>query len=126
MKKSVFFTISGFATLMLILSVGEINAQETNSNSLIPADVKALVDKSCISCHSSDGSGMAASRVNFTTWEKYTPEKQASKADDICAIITKGKMPPKKFISSHPDAVLSDADKKIICDWAQSLQKTVN
>jgi hypothetical protein len=95
---------------------------DTNSGTL-PDDVNTIVKNSCIDCHGEGGSKMAMSHVNFTKWNEYKPEKQASKAEAICNQVTKEKMPPKKFKAEHPDRVPTAAQIKILCDWSNSLNK---
>jgi cytochrome c5 len=91
--------------------------------SAIPDDVNTIFKNSCVGCHADGGSGMAKSHVNFSKWNEYTADKQASKAEDICKVLTKGSMPPKKFKAQHPDLVPTEAQVKSICDWANSLKK---
>jgi hypothetical protein len=89
----------------------------------LPDSINNIVKISCFTCHSSGGNGMAASHVNFSKWETLTADKQASKAGAICKMVSGGKMPPKKFKESHPEAVLTPAQVKTICNWANSLKK---
>jgi hypothetical protein len=88
----------------------------------IPESVMKIADRSCIHCHVSNGNPMAAAHLNLSNWDKESPEKQAEKANAMCKMVTKGKMPPKSFAKSHPDGVPSAEEVKIICDWAQSIQ----
>ena len=90
----------------------------------IPADVMKVVDKSCADCHKDPGMKMAKGALNFSGWDKYPPEKQAAKANAICNVATKNKMPPKKYRANNPAAAPTKDDTKILCDWAASL-KTV-
>ena len=88
----------------------------------IPESVMKIAQKSCVKCHAEPGNGMALSMVNLTKWDRTTPEKQAAKAKSMCSMVTKDKMPPKKFRESNPDGVPSKEEIAIICDWATSLQ----
>lgn len=88
----------------------------------IPLEVMKVFEKSCINCHSEPGKTLALTHFNFVKWDQYSPDKKASKAKAMCNEVTKGKMPPKKFRESNPDAVPTSDEIKIICDWAQSLQ----
>jgi hypothetical protein len=65
---------------------------------------------------------MAKSHVNLTDWNKYSPEKQADKAKDMCEQMTKSKMPTKSFLTKHPDAAVSPEELKTLCAWAESIQ----
>jgi hypothetical protein len=41
----------------------------------------------------------------------------------ICEMITKGKMPKKKYVSKNPDKVLTKAEIDLICKWATEESK---
>jgi len=88
----------------------------------IPADVMKIAEKSCVNCHTEPGNGMALMHLNLSNWDKYSAEKQAAKAQAMCKMVTKSKMPPKKFKAEHPYGVPTGEEIKTICDWANSLQ----
>ena len=88
----------------------------------VPADVMKIVDKSCAACHKDPGSKMAQGALNLSGWDKYAAEKQAAKANAMCNLMTKGKMPPKKFQANNPGAVPTADDIKTVCSWASSLK----
>ena len=87
----------------------------------IPADVMKVLDKSCAACHKDPGMKFAQGPFNISTWDNYSPEKQAAKAKTVCNFATKGKMPPKKYQANNPGLVPTKDDIKILCDWATSL-----
>jgi hypothetical protein len=127
MKKTI--KISAAVAGMLFfnaLIINTVSAQTTQKagedQKLIPASVMKVAQKSCANCHIVPGSKIALSVINLSAWDKYSPEKQAAKAQAMCNIVTKEKMPPKKFKSNNPDAVPNKDDLKILCDWAASLQ----
>jgi hypothetical protein len=78
---------------------------------------------SCLACHGAGGKGMALSHVKMSEWSSYSPEKQASKAEDMCKMVTKGKMPTKGYLNDHPEAKLSPEQIATICNWSESLNK---
>lgn len=88
----------------------------------IPTDVMAFVKRSCGSCHSEPGNMMAIAHLNLTKWDTFSPKKQADKADDMCTMITKDKMPPRKFRENHADVIPAKDEMQMVCDWALSLQ----
>ncbi len=115
------------STLMLtVCIVNPLKAQttqlSTDSLKLIPSYVQLIIEKSCAGCHSEPGKIMALSKVNFTKWNEYTAEKQASKTRAICSEVTKGQMPPKKYRENNPDAIPTAEELKILCDWMQTMQ----
>jgi cytochrome c5 len=114
------------AILFMALMTNTVSAQTEQKQSAaaktFPADVSKVIEKSCVKCHKEPGNKMALSLVDLSKWDKYEPVKQAEKAKKMCKMITKGKMPPKGFRKEHPNEIPTDADIKVICDWANSLQ----
>jgi hypothetical protein len=88
----------------------------------IPEDVMKIVQKSCVNCHAEPARGMSISMVNLSKWATMSPSKQADKAKKMCNMVTKDKMPPKKFRESHPNGTPSKEEIATICNWAESLQ----
>ena len=126
MKKTfLFLTATVLLMLTVLVAMPEIaNSQtDTKSGTPIPEDVNTILKNSCMGCHADGGKGMAMSHLNFSKWNEYKPEKQASKAKDICKVLTKGSMPPKGFKTSHLELVPTEAQVKIICDWSATLNK---
>ena len=88
----------------------------------ISSGVMKIAERSCVKCHTEGGNGMAMMHLNLLNWDKFSPEKQAGKAKDMCKMVSKGKMPPKGFREKNPDAAPTKEEAKIICDWATSIQ----
>jgi len=109
-------------TALIIIPMTAQSAKQNGGGKAIPESVMKIANKSCVKCHTEGGNGMALMHLNLSNWDKYSPEKQASKAKDMCKMVTKDKMPPKNFRESHPDGVPSEAEIKTICDWAASIQ----
>ena len=113
------------APLMLFLTSLTVNKSDQTAGTAqkpIPADVMKIVDKSCAACHKDPGMKMAQGPLNLSGWDKYTAEKQAAKANAMCNLMTKGKMPPKKYQANNPGAVPTADDIKTVCSWASSLK----
>lgn len=104
-----------------------------------PADVKAILQRSCFDCHSnrthitwlqklpivssivsSDVEG-ARSILNFTEWNKYTPMEQDGLIYLAVSAAEKGQMPPGDYLWIHPDAKLTKEDKSVLKNWLLSL-----
>ena len=110
---------------MLLLTPSKASSQAKSAavkGFVIPDSINKIAQKSCIACHAEGGKAMAMGKVNLSKWDTYTPDKQISKALDICKQVTKGAMPPKGFKASHPDAVLTEKQVRTICNWANSLK----
>ena len=123
MKKFKLITVA-FASAFSLASLLNypLSAQAVQKTKPIPDDVLIIAKKSCIDCHAEPGKKMALSHVNLTKWDSYTAERQASKSSKMCKMITKGKMPPKKFKKVNPGFILTNDEIKTICDWSTSIQ----
>ena len=127
MKKaiSISFAILGivFLTSMIMnhSSAGSSRKEATPSKP-ISSIVMKIAERSCVKCHAEGGNGMAMMHLNLSNWDKFSPEKQADKAKDICKMVSKGKMPPTGYREKNPGAAPTKDEAKIICDWATSIQ----
>ena len=88
----------------------------------IPPGVMKIAERSCLKCHAEGGNEMAMMHLNLSNWDKFSPEKQAGKAKDMCKMISKDKMPPKSFREKNPGAAPNQEEVKIICEWSKSIQ----
>jgi hypothetical protein len=95
----------------------------------VPADVRAILERSCNDCHShrtrwpwytsiapaswvvADDVDEGREHLNFSEWGQYTTKRQAAKLEMISAEVDKGSMPLKGYLVIHSDAALSEADK---------------
>jgi hypothetical protein len=117
----VFFTIA--AMLLMTPKNAASQAKGTPAKGfVIPDSVLAIAKLSCLTCHVDGGKMMAMGKVNLSKWDTYSPDKQISKALDMCKEVTKGAMPPKGFKKSHPEGVPTAKQIKTICNWANSLK----
>ena len=82
-------------------------------------EVKKVIDSKCFGCHNPDSrSDKAKTALNWTTLMGLEMSVQVSKLDKIIEVLDKGTMPPKKMVEMHPEAKISEADSKILKDWA--------
>ena len=130
MKKVFFMLVAVFVVAIFVTMVAK-PAVRSGSSIFIASDegqpladsVMKIVKVACLDCHGDGGNGMACSHVNFSKWSTYKAEKQASKASDVYKAMTKGSMPPKRYMASHPAAVLSPVQMKTISNWEKALNK---
>jgi hypothetical protein len=99
-----------------------------------PAEVQAILKRSCFDCHSNHTrfpwySSIAPvswftkwhvkegrEHMNFSTWASYSDDKKADFLDKIPKAI-KSKMPLPSYLIMHQDAKLSDHDKQVLTQW---------
>ena len=103
-----------------------------------PPPVAALLRTSCFDCHSNETkwpwyshiapmSFLVANdvrngreRLNFSDWPVTDQARAGRKFGNISDEVDSGNMPLKKYTMIHRDAVLSDAQRKAIVDWAEA------
>jgi len=84
-----------------------------------PEDVEKVLKASCFDCHSNNASSKKGKlALNFDKWGDYKTSKKVSKLNDICELVEENKMPPGKYLEKKPDRALTDAQKELICSWA--------
>lgn len=101
----------------------------------VPANVDAILKRSCYDCHSSKTrwpwySKIAPSswllardvkegrkELSFSEFATYQPRRQYRKLGDACDQVKQGDMPLWFYLPLHPAAKLSDADKQTLCTW---------
>jgi hypothetical protein len=101
-----------------------------------PDDVKALLKRACWDCHSNETVWPWYARVapvsflvrmhvvdgrkhlNFSEWAGYTAERKAKKQKECGEEVAEGEMPLPPYLPLHPEAKLSDAEKKALQAWA--------
>jgi len=109
-------------------------ATTTNAPS---AEITALLRAACYDCHSYETKWPAYSRIapsswlvvsdvnegrahfNFSEWPT-NDARIAKKLDRINEVLDYKEMPPKKYTLLHPEARLTDAQRKLIMDWTDA------
>lgn len=109
--------------LILLMSATDAYSQQTETSSpAIPDNVKKIFTASCVPCHTNQGGLFSRVKLNFTVWTKYSPEKQKERADKICSMLAKAKMPPKAARETRPDIIPTKEQIVLIKKWADSLK----
>ncbi len=106
------------------------------SHMQLEPQVAAVLDRSCIDCHSNKTRwpwyanvapvswfvighvDHGRDHMNLSEWGKYSPSERKALLGQFCELVTEGWMPLSSYTPLHPGSKLSDADKKLICDWA--------
>ena len=101
----------------------------------VSLEINAVLQRSCNDCHSDKThwpwySNIAPfswylvqdvnegrAELSFSNWGSYTARRAARKLREVCEQIEKGAMPLKAYVLLHPDAKLSNAEKKLLCAW---------
>ena len=106
-------------------------------------EVRAIIERSCISCHSNDTAWPwysyvapmswliegdvrnARARMNFSRWEQYNLDQKQQLLADIAAVVRNRKMPLPRYTILHPTAKLSAADVNALYQWARTERRRV-
>ncbi len=102
-----------------------------------PAEVTTLLRAACYDCHSYETKWPLYSRIapsswlvvadvnegrehfNFSEWPGE-PARIAKKLDRINEVLDYREMPPKKYTALHPEARLTEPQRKLIMDWSDA------
>jgi len=121
-----------------------VTALDMNVMYPIPDSVAQVLQKACYDCHSdntrypwynniqpvawwlNDHITDGKKELNFSEYGKRTPPKQAKKLKKIAKEIQEGDMPLSSYTLIHKDAVLTDAEKKMLIDWATGLSQQIS
>jgi len=145
------FRMCGITTVGLIVAVivlstihpwGDLRKSGDSTASLdgstVPPNVRDVLEKKCIDCHSENTHWPAYSRVapaswlierdvhdgrshlNLSQWQHYSAEDQVTLLNRIAAEVRSGQMPVKRYLVLHPQARLSPAERQLIYDWAKA------
>ncbi|HKQ08915.1 MAG TPA: heme-binding domain-containing protein [Blastocatellia bacterium] len=103
----------------------------------VTPEVEAILNRSCVDCHSHKTVWPWYSNVapvswylthdvnegrrhwNVSNWPT-DPKRSAHRLEEMCQQVEKGEMPLAIYVTMHPTAKLTDADKKTLCDWANA------
>lgn len=138
------FKRAALTGLVLLVAIQFIPVERTNPpvESDVPASmpVSQVLRRACYDCHSNETVWPWYSRVapvsflvahdvnegrehlNFSTWNRLTPPKQAEAVREIWKEVSEGEMPLAIYLPTHPEARLSDQDKAVLEAWAKSAQ----
>lgn len=110
---------------------------------LVPGDVQRVFERACQDCHSNNThwpwyakvtpvSFLVAQDVNrgrrflnLSEWQNYTRGQKLGYLGGMAAATRNQKMPPRMYSAMHPDARLTDEERRRISRWAVDERKRV-
>jgi hypothetical protein len=116
-----------------------VESQTLYANAQVPADVHAILDRSCSDCHSNktvwpwysqiapvswllaDDVKKGRKEMNLSEWGTYKPKRKTRKLGEVCDQVKDKEMPLTEYTLLHPSAKLSDADRARLCAWTEML-----
>lgn len=116
-----------------------VNASETLEAAVdVPPDIKLILGRSCNDCHSNqtiypwysnvqpmawflkDHIDEGRRELNFSIFNTYQVRRKSKKLEEICEQVESGAMPLPSYLWIHRDAVVSETEKKALCDWVNA------
>ncbi|MDA0987266.1 MAG: heme-binding domain-containing protein [Bacteroidetes bacterium] len=107
-----------------------------NTTLTMPDTVKKLLRSSCFDCHSNEtkwvwytyipiashftGNHVQEGRkhLNFSKWGSYKIGRKLNKLAEIKEMVESHEMPINNYLWLHPEADLTDDQRRLIIDWA--------
>jgi hypothetical protein len=123
MKKTILFAVVIIAASLSIMaftvpSARTFNPPQDKPVSLFPEDVQMILETSCFDCHSDASSNVKSkTKLNFTAWGNLSDAKKVGKMENINEVVSKGDMPPGKYLEKFPEKVISKEQKELINKW---------
>ena len=106
----------------------------------VPADVKTILDKACMDCHSNNTRYPWYSKIQPVDWwmthhidegkrglnfDEYTNRSlrfQFHKMEDIEEQLKEGEMPINSYTWIHKDAILTAQEKSTLINWSEEIR----
>lgn len=111
------------------------------ANSNAPEPVRKILAEKCGDCHSANTRWPLYSRIapsswlvehdvkegrehmNLSTWDLYSIDNRIDLLAKIATQLRQGRMPLKQYLLLHPEARLSDDERKLVIDWTKAERK---
>ncbi|MFZ9695467.1 MAG: heme-binding domain-containing protein [Chitinophagaceae bacterium] len=113
------------------------------NNYAVPANVRSIMNKACMDCHSNNTSYPWYSKIQPIDWwlaehvndgkkhvnfDEYTNRSlryQYHKMEETIEMVKEGEMPLNSYTWTHTNARLTTEEKDAITGWAQSIMDTM-
>jgi hypothetical protein len=63
--------------------------------------------------------------LNLSSWEHYSIDNRIDLLGKMSSQLRQGKMPLKQYLLLHPEARLSEAERKLIVDWTKTERRSL-
>jgi hypothetical protein len=119
----IFLIAAGFAVMAFTYPSVSVSGKNSNPPQekvapVFPEAVQKIFETSCFDCHSDAASNAKAKmKLNFSKWSDLSDAKKIAKMEDINDEVSKGDMPPGRYVENHPDRAPAQEQKDIINKW---------
>lgn len=147
--KKILLWIVGIFILIQLIPIDRTNKPVDRKQNFVdivkpPKEVSQILINACYDCHSNEVKypkyayvapiswsikhhvNEGRERVNFSVWSTYNNDQKNHIIDDILETVESKEMPLKGYLPMHPEANLTDAQRKIFNDYFKNLQKSGN
>ena len=109
----------------------------------VPDTVLHVMQRACYDCHSNNTKypwynnfqpvrrwlnhhvNEGKRELNFDEFATYTAKRKAHKMEEVAKSVKEGDMPLNSYTWVHTESRLSDAEKQLIINWADSLKAQI-
>lgn len=109
----------------------------------VPEDVASILNKACNDCHTNNTKYPWYSNVqpvawwldkhvkdgkkhlNFSEYTNKRPRYMYHKMEEVIEMVKEGEMPLASYTWIHKDAILTEAEKTKLYDWANAVMDTL-
>jgi hypothetical protein len=112
--------VAAIAVMAFTIPTGKTNnPPQDKPAAQFPADIQKIFETSCFDCHTDLSSNpKSKAKLNFTTWDSLSAAKKVGKIQDISDVVSKGDMPPTKYLEKFPEKALSKEQNDLVIKWA--------
>lgn len=143
MKKALKIILLALAIAFITLQFFQIdktNPPITDTETLeaavaVPPDVALILGRSCNDCHTDktvypwyayiqpsgwflkDHIDVGRQKLNLSKFNTFDKNKKLKRLEEICEEVAAATMPLPSYLWIHREAVMTESDKKALCDW---------
>lgn len=145
MKKKILWAILALLVLIQFIRIDKDNPEADPAQDFIqvmspPAAVADRLKASCYDCHSHHSRypwytniapvswwikghiNEAREHLNFSIWTTYEPDKAAHKLEECYEEVEEEHMPLRSYLWMHPEARLTDEQRREMVEWFKQAQ----
>lgn len=131
------------AALSLIHPWGNLHTEGSPvmANTNAPDEIRTVLAQKCGDCHSNNTRWPLYSKIaptswlvehdvhegrehlNLSSWQQYAIDSRIDLLGKMSTQLRQGKMPLKQYLLLHPEARLSESERKLIVDWTKAERK---
>jgi len=140
-KKWIYTLIGGVAAFFLVLQfvpVDTDNPPVTAAMEMPAGEAGQLLTAACMDCHSNETVWPWYSKVapakfliadhveegrehlNFSTWGAMSVRDRDHALEEVVEVLEEGEMPMTSYTLLHSEARLTDAERRLLMDWARA------